>query len=182
MVATRGSGSDASDLETSSTSDEEIRGIIVTKFVAVIREVIPDIFGSIKNTLIAMFDEFYAAVTNTTSAPATAVVIESGLQGGGSMLYRELSNTKPLELVEVKHLITVTRWISDVVGCFYTYSFSENQKVGFTLSLIRLGAKDWWKFATKTYFSCRASHSTWDQFLQMFHVEYVPLVEKEYLA
>ena len=44
--------------------------------------------------------------------------------------------------------IDAIRWITDVKRCFYTYSCLDDLRVRFALNLLRLGAKDRWKFVT----------------------------------
>ena len=69
-------------------------------------------------------------------------------------------------------------WIYDVERYFYTCSCPENQNVKFTLNILRLGAKDWWKFVTQGYFLADKVVVTWEQFSKMFRTKYVPLVER----
>ena len=83
--------------ESSGTSDEEIRRIIHEEVAAAIRAEIPEMFGSIKTTLIETFDERYAALSEAAVAAATAVVAAARPQGGDALLFREFSNTKPSE-------------------------------------------------------------------------------------
>lgn len=59
---------------TSGTSDKEIRRIIQEEVAAAIREEIPEMFGSIKTTLIETFDEKYAALSEAVVAAATAAI------------------------------------------------------------------------------------------------------------
>ena len=58
--------------ESSDTSDEEIRRIIHEEVAAAIRAEIPEMFGSIKTTLIETIDERYAALSEAAVAAATA--------------------------------------------------------------------------------------------------------------
>lgn len=60
---------------------------------------------------------------------------------------------KPLEFDEVKDLIIAIRSLSDVEGLFFSSSYSEDQKVRYTLNLLHLGAKDWWKLVVGAYSS-----------------------------
>ena len=60
--------------ESSSVGDEEICRIIHEEVAAAIREAIPEMFGSIKPTLIETFDERYAVITEVGDAAATAAV------------------------------------------------------------------------------------------------------------
>ena len=83
--------------ESSGISDKEIRRLIHEEVVAAIRAEIPEMFGEIKTTLIETFDEWYAALTEATSAAATAPIATARPQGGDSSLLREFSNTKPPE-------------------------------------------------------------------------------------
>ena len=61
-------------LESSGISDDEIHRMIHDEVAAAIREAIPEMFGSIKTTLIEKFDERYAAVSEADAAAATAAV------------------------------------------------------------------------------------------------------------
>ena len=62
---------------------------------AALREAIPEMFGSIKTTLIETFDERYAAITEDPTATSTAAVTVARPQGGKSLLFWEFNNTKP---------------------------------------------------------------------------------------
>lgn len=89
---------------------------------------------------------------------------------------------KPSEFYGTKDLIYAMRCIFYFEGCFYTRSCPEDLKVRFSLYLLHLGAKDWWKFVTTGYFLAEQVVVTWDRFLEMFHDKYFPLVERERLA
>ena len=58
--------------ESSGVSDEEIRRLIHEEVAANIRAEIPEIFGSIKTTLIETFDERYAALSDAAVVVAAA--------------------------------------------------------------------------------------------------------------
>ena len=60
--------------ETSGVSDEELRQMIHDEVATAIRAEIPDMFGSIKTTLIETFDERYASVNEVVATAATAAV------------------------------------------------------------------------------------------------------------
>ena len=113
--------------------------MIHDEVVAAIRAEIPEMFGSIKTTLIETFDERYAALSD---AAATASVAATRPQGGDALLYREFSNTKPPEFDGTQDPIATMRWISDIEGCFYTCSCPTHLRVRFTLNHLRLGTKD----------------------------------------
>ena len=55
-------------------------------------------FGSIRTTLIETFDECYVVVTKVVAATANATLAAARPQGGNSVWYLELINTKPLEI------------------------------------------------------------------------------------
>ena len=131
---------------TSSVSDEEIRQMIHEEVAAAIRAEIPEMFGSIKTTLMQTFDERYAALTEAAAAAATAAVATARPQGGDSLLFREFSNTKPPEFDGTQDPIAAMRWIADIKGCFYTCACLEHLRVRFALNQLRLEATDWWKF------------------------------------
>ena len=73
--------------ESSETSDEEIRRIIHEEVAAAIRAEIPEMFGSIKTTLIETFDEHYAALSEAAVAAATAAIAAARPQGGDALLF-----------------------------------------------------------------------------------------------
>lgn len=125
----------------------------------VVREAISKVFGSIKTTLIEMFDERYVVVIKAFVATPIATTI---LQGGGSIQYRDFSNTNPLEFDRLKDPIIVMRWISDVEGFFFTCSCTESQIVKFVLNLLRLGTKDWWKLVTSACSPAEKVVVTWE--------------------
>ena len=168
--------------ESSGTSEEEIRRIIQEEVAAAIRAEIPEMFGSIKTTLIETFDERYAALSEAAAAAATAAIAAARPQGGDALLFREFSNTKPPEFDGTQDPVAAMRWISDIEGCFFTCSSPEHLKVRFALNQLRLGAKDWWKFVTAHYSPAELSAVTWERFTTMFRDEYVPQVERERLA
>ena len=128
--------------ESSGISDEEIRRIIHEEVAAVIRAEIPEMFGSIKTTLIETFDERYAALSEAAVAAATAIVAAARPQGGDSLLFREFSNTKPPEFDGTQDPIAAMRWVSDIKGCFYTCSCPKHLRVRFALNQLRLGRRN----------------------------------------
>ncbi|KAL7584909.1 uncharacterized protein LOC128127083 [Lactuca sativa] len=167
---------------TSGVSDEAIRQMIQEEVAAAIRAEIPEMFGSIKTTLMETFDERYAALTEAATAAATAAVAAARPQGGDSLLFREFSNTKPPEFDGTQDPIAAMRWIADIEGCFYTCSCPEHLRVRFALNQLRLGAKDWWKFVTANFTLAETAAVTWEGFTTMFRDEYVPPVERERLV
>ena len=102
--------------ESSGASDEEIRRIIHEEVAAAIRAEIPEMFGSIKTTLIETFDERYAALSEAAVAAATAAIAAARPQGGDALLFREFSNTKPLEFDGTQDPVAAMRWISYIEG------------------------------------------------------------------
>ena len=61
-------------------------------------------------------------------------------------MFHEFNHMKPPEFDGTQDPIAGMRWISDIEGCFYTWSFLEHLRVRFALNQLRLGVKDWWKF------------------------------------
>ena len=47
------------------------------------------------------------------------------------------------------------------------------------LNLLRLGAKDWWKFVTANYSLVEHIVVTWEIFTKMFRDDFVPMVERQ---
>ena len=54
----------------------------------------------------------------------------------------------------------------------------KDQKVKFVLNLLCWGAKDWWEYVTQSFSYEDQVAMTWEQFLEMFRMKYVPLVER----
>ena len=79
----------------SETNDDEIQRMIHEEAVAAIQTEIPEMFGSIKNTLIETFDERFTAVTEDVVTVATTAVAVARPQGGDSLLFQEFNNMKP---------------------------------------------------------------------------------------
>ena len=99
--------------------------------------------GSIKTTIIELFDDCYVALSEVIVVAATAAVVFVGVRGERAFRYQDFDNTKPLEFDGVKDLIVALRWLYDVEGCFFTCSCVDDQKVKCALNLLRLWAKDW---------------------------------------
>ena len=62
---------------------------------AAVREIILQLFGTIKIKLIALFDERYAIVAIIVVVAATGVVAAIDSPRDKEMTYREFNNTKP---------------------------------------------------------------------------------------
>lgn len=103
-------------------------------------------------------------------------------RGEGWLHYQDFSNTNPLEFNGVKYPIISMRWIYDVEGCFFTWSCLEDLKVKFTLNLLHLGAKNWWKLVTGAFYHVENTIVTWEKLTKMFCTDYVLLAERERLA
>lgn len=116
--------------------------------VATVRAATPKVFGSIKIVVIEMFDDRYATIIKVADVAATVVVATMRPHGEDAMQYLEFNNMKPLEFDGVQDPFASMRWITDVEGCFYICSCSDDLKVLFVLILLRMGAMDWWKFIT----------------------------------
>lgn len=123
-------------------TDDDIRDLITTKVVVVVRCAIPEVFGSIKTAMIELFNEGYFILSEVVVVAATTTVAAVGVQARGSFQYWEFNNTKPLEFNRVKDLIMTMTWIFDVEGFFFTCSYLEDWKVRYTLNLLRLGMKE----------------------------------------
>lgn len=63
---------------------DEIRDLISTQVTISIRKVILELFVGLMTTLIYMFDECYAVITDVVAAAATAIVSDVGRQWEGS--------------------------------------------------------------------------------------------------
>ena len=83
--------------KTSGVSDKELRQMIHDEVAVAIHTKTPEMFGSIKTTLIKTFDERYTAYTEAVAAAATANVVVARPQGCDSLLYLEFNNTKTLD-------------------------------------------------------------------------------------
>lgn len=79
MVAIKGLGSSIGGTERTVPSDEEICGIIVANVAVAIWEEIPELFGSVKTTLIEKFYRCYAAIMQDAAVIATAAFFIVGL-------------------------------------------------------------------------------------------------------
>lgn len=111
MAITRGSGSGANVSERLGLTGDEIHEMITTQVTMSVREAIPEIFGYVKTTVIELFDELYAFVSELVVVTATVAVVVVGFRGRRMLQYHDFGNTKPLEFDEVRDLITAMRWI-----------------------------------------------------------------------
>ena len=131
-----------------------IREIMHDEIAAAFRAQLPEMFTSIKTTMVEYFDEQNAALAETAAAAATSVVTATGVGGGGASRafeYRDIDNTKPPTFDGTQDAIWAMRWLSDVEGCFFKCSCPADQKVRCAFNLLRLGAKDMWRLTTGLY-------------------------------
>ena len=118
MVTIEGLGFGFGSSRRAGLSEEEICGIIVADSGEAIREVTPELFGMVKDAMIELFDDRYAALSEVVVAVATMAVATFGARGERYFQYRDFDNTKPLEFYGVSDPIEAMRWFSDVEGCF----------------------------------------------------------------
>lgn len=95
ITAIGGSGSGVVGTMTVGQSDEEIYGIIVVVVTKEIREVILELFWSVKTALIEEFDQHYTVVAQATVVASITVVAIVGSHRGGVMECQEFSYMKP---------------------------------------------------------------------------------------
>ena len=72
---------------------------------------IPEFFGSIKTTMIELFDDRYAAFSEVVVAATTAAVAAMGIYRERSFHYRDFDNTKPMKFDGVRGPIMEMRWL-----------------------------------------------------------------------
>lgn len=81
MVVTN-PGIGCSDPKKTGNIDDEIHMIIAAEVAATMMEAVPQMFGSVKTTMIELFDELYDSVTEVVVVVAVAA---TRLHGGDSM-------------------------------------------------------------------------------------------------
>lgn len=62
-------------------TDDEIHVMITTQVTREVRDAITEMFGSVKITMIELFDERYATVSEAVVTAATTTVAAVGFQG-----------------------------------------------------------------------------------------------------
>ena len=102
--------------------DARIRDILHDEVAAMFRAELSELFGSIKTAMVEYFDERYADLAETVAAAAAAAVAAEGGGAGQGFQYWDFDNTKPPTFDGVQDPIVAMRWLSDVEGCFFTYS------------------------------------------------------------
>lgn len=85
MAISRRFGSGVGVLNKLGLTDEEIHEVITTHVTMDVRVGIQEVFGSIKTSMIDMFNKCYAAVSKGAAVIATAAIAVAGLQGRGAM-------------------------------------------------------------------------------------------------
>ncbi|XP_052621682.1 uncharacterized protein LOC128127274 [Lactuca sativa] len=132
--------------------------------------------------MVEYFDECYPDLSKATAAAATTAVVAAGISDGRAFQYRDFDNMKSPTFDGLQDPIIDMRWMFDIEGCFFTFSFPADQRVRCALNLLRSGARDWWRLVTSSYSPKQRAAVTWGQFLEMFHSRYVLQVEHERLA
>lgn len=82
---------------------------------------IPKMFGTIKTELIALFNEWYVAISSIVVDAPTVVVTATTPFGEKEMPYREFNDTKPLEF----NSVSVTSGISGILINPFILSFEK---------------------------------------------------------
>ena len=143
-----GSGSGAGRQIGTDEFDDRIREILHREVVAIIRDQVLELFGSIMTAMMDFFDDRYTAMAENVVVAASVVVVAVGVRQGLVFQYWDFNNTKPPNFIGVQDLIVAMRWLSDVEGCFFTCSCAADQKVRCALNLLRSRVKDWWRLVT----------------------------------
>ena len=174
MVVTRrfetrsGSGSGVGSQDRPVLTEDRVREIIHDEVVEIIWGQIPEMFGSVKITMMEYFDEIYASIAETVAATTSATVAAAGAGTGQAFQYRHFDNTKPPPFDGTQDPIIAMRWLSDMEVCFFTCSCLADQKVRCALNLLRFGAKDWWRLMTGSYTNDQIAAVTWEKFREVF--------------
>ena len=79
--------------------------------------------------MIELFDNRHVVLSKDVVSATTVTVATIGVRGERTFQYWYFDNMKPLWFDGVWDLIVEIRWLCDVEGCFFTCSFSTNQKV-----------------------------------------------------
>ena len=79
MAISRRFGSGAGVLERPGLTDEEIHEVITTHMTMDVREGMQEVFGSMKTSMIDMFNERYAAILEGAAIIATVAIVVAGL-------------------------------------------------------------------------------------------------------
>ena len=138
MVFTKGSGSGVGGQDRPWLTHDQIGELITTEVATTLMGSIPEMFGSIKTTMIELFNDFYVSLIEAVAAAATVVVTPAVILGDKSFQYWDFDNTKPPDFDRFKEPNVAMSWLFDVEGCFFTSSCPNNQKVKFALNLLRL--------------------------------------------
>ena len=97
-----GSGSGAGSQGGRALSEAHIREIITVEVVPIIRGKMPEIFGSIKTTMMEFFDDRYTTIFETAADVASTTVVAAGVGIGRVFQYRDVDIRSPLLLTEFR--------------------------------------------------------------------------------
>ena len=100
-----------------SSTEDEIRELTSTEVVIVIRGQIPEMFSSIKTTMIEYFNDRYAALSEAIVAAANTIITADRVHGERTFQCQDFNNEKPLEFDRFQDLIIAMRWLSAIKGC-----------------------------------------------------------------
>ena len=154
-------------------TEDRVREIIREEVVEIVRSQIPELFSSIKTTMMEYFGDKYTTLAKTVVATAIMATTAEGGGSGRGFQYRDFDNTKPPTFDGIQDPIIAMRWLSDIKRCFFTCSYPTDQKVRCALNMLRYEAKDWWRLMTGSYSDERRPAISWDQFREMFRSHYI---------
>lgn len=141
VMITRASGL-GSGSEESGPSETDKHDWIEVEVSTIVRDMIPEMFRTIRIELIGLFDERCNTVASIVAVVATIDVVVITPFGKKEMPYQEFNNTKCPKFKGVRGQIVPMRSMSNVEASFYTCACPKNLKFKFAQNLLCLGAKD----------------------------------------
>jgi len=150
--------------------DPEILDTISTEVSRAILEAIPDLFGRIKDHVIAMMDECLderltaavAASTEDLRQRLAAVEARGGDQPRlRTVTYRDFSACQPPIFEGLRNPLVSQWWITEVEGAFRTSFCPDESRVPFAVNLLRGAAKDWWELMSQQLTEVEVIAMTW---------------------
>lgn len=137
MVFTRGFGSGASVQDRPRLTKDQVKEMIHAKDVSIVRGQIPNLFGSIKTSMMEFFDDRYNALSKADVVAATVVFAAAGIGTGRAFQYHDFDNMNHLVFDGVYDPIIAMMWISYIEGCFFTCTCHADHRVWCALNLLR---------------------------------------------
>jgi hypothetical protein len=141
-----------------------------------------EVARAFREELPSILDAFRGNIMGTVEARIAASHAADGGRGAvQDTRLRDFSSLRPPTFEGVKNPLVSQRWVHEMENAFFTAAIPAAARVRLATSTLRDAARDWWTGLGDSLTLPVRDALTWEQFLERFRREFVPVVEVERL-